>query len=131
MSDIKKKMLNLGSSLTSPTNFGAFAGLFILQGIIAVTWSITKSQFDINPEMVDQLTAVSTQEIAQTATCLYGIICIVGGILMLGIDRIIEAIKPTERKPTLKGWALSIAGAAFLSTLAVAPFLIIFIIFKH
>jgi hypothetical protein len=131
MNDIKKKMLDFGSSLSSPTNFGAFAGLFIIQGIISLAWGITKSQFDINPEIIDQLTAVSTQETAQTATCLYGIICIVGGILMLGIDRIIEAIKPTERKPTVKGWALSIAGAAFLSAMAVAPFLVMFIIFKH
>jgi membrane-bound ClpP family serine protease len=129
--DVKKKKLNFGSSLSGPSDIGAFAGFFIIQGIISLVWGITKSQFDLVPENVDQLTAVSTQEIAQMATCLYGVICIIGGMLMLGVDKIIEALKPTGRKPTIKGWASSIVGAAFMSFVALLPFFIIFSIIKH
>lgn len=129
--DVKKKKLNFGSSLSGPGSIGAFAGLFIVQGIITLVWGITKTQFDIDLERLDQLTAVSAQETAQMAVCLYGIICIIGGILMLGVDKIIETLKPTDRKPTIKGWAVSVVGAAFVAAIAILPFFIIFSLLKH
>ena len=56
----KKKKLTMIDPLKSPGSFGAFGGMFILQGVISLIWGITKTTFDINPERLDQLTAVST-----------------------------------------------------------------------
>ena len=127
----KKKKLKLVDPLKSPGSFGAFGALFILQGVISLVWGITKTTFDIIPERLDQLTAVSTQETAQMAICLYGLVCIIGGIVMLGVENIIETLKPSERKPTIKSWLSSIVGAAVVSTIIMLPFLIILSIIKH
>jgi hypothetical protein len=129
--DGKKKKLKLGDPLKNPGNFGAFGGMFILQGVISLVWGITKSTFDIDPERLDQLTAVSTQEMAQMAICLYGLVCIIGGILLLGVETIIETLKPSGRKPTIKGWVTSIVGATFVSMIVALPFFIILSIIKH
>ena len=127
----KKKKLKLVDPLKSPGSFGAFGGMFILQGVISLVWGITKTTFDIKPLRLDELTAVSTQETAQIAICLYGLVCITGGILMMGVENIIETLKPSGRKPTIKGWALSIVGAAFVSTIIMLPLFIILSIIKH
>jgi len=127
----KKKKLILADPLKSPGSFGAFGGLFILQGVISLVWGITKNTFDIVPERLDQLTAASTQETAQMVICLYGLVCIIGGVLILGVENIIETLKPSGRKPTIKGWLSSIVGAAVVSAIIMLPFLIILNIIKH
>ena len=127
----KKKKLKLVDPLKSPRSFGVFGGLFILQGVISLVWGITKTTFDISLERLDQLTAVSTQETAQMAICLYGLVCIIGGILMFGVENIIEILKPSGRKPTIKGWLSSIVGAVFISAIFMLPFFIILSIIKH
>ena len=127
----KKKKLKLIDPLKSPGSFGAFGGMFILQGVISLVWGITKTTFDIDPTILDELTAVSTQETAQMAICLYGLVCIIGGILMLGLENIIETLRPSGRKPTIKGWLSSIVGAAFVSAIFMLPFFIMLSIIKH
>jgi len=103
----KKKKINF-NSMTGPSAFGAFGGLFVIQGIISLCWGITKRSYEFNSLVADTITALSAQEIAELLICLYGLVCIIGGILMFGIDRILEAIKPSGRKPTFKGWLYSI-----------------------
>jgi hypothetical protein len=131
--DGKKKKFKMGDPLKSPGNFGAFGGMFILQGIISLIWGVTAQGFNIDFESatLDRVTAVSVLDTANTAVCLYGIACIIGGILMIGIENIIETLKPTGRKPTIKGWISSIFGAAFVSAIIMLPFFIIFNIIKH
>jgi len=127
----KKKAYKFGNSLSSPGSFGAFGGLFILQGIITLVWGITKDLLDRKPETFEQLTGISTQSTAQMTICIYGLICIIGGILMLGMENITEILKPSGRKPTVKGWISSIAGAAFISAIILLPFFIIFNLISH
>jgi hypothetical protein len=131
--DGKKKKFKMGDPLKSPGNFGAFGGLFVLQGIISLLWGVTAESFNLDfaSATFDRVTAVSTLDTANTAVCLYGIACIIGGILMLGIENIIETLKPSGRKPTIKGWITSIFGAAFISGIILLPFFIIFSIIKH
>ena len=126
----KKKKINF-DSMTGPSAFGAFGGLFIIQGIISLCWGITKRSYEFNSLVADVITALSAQEIAQFQICLYGLVCVIGGALLFGVDRILETIKPSGRKPTLKGWLSSVLGAAFISGALFLPFFIIFSIIKH
>jgi len=126
----KKKKFNF-SSMTGPSAFGAFGGLFVIQGIISLCWGITKNDYHFNSLTADTVTALSTQGIAGSMVCLYGLICIIGGILLFGVDRILETLKPSGRKPTVKGWFTSVLGAAFISGVLFLPFFIIFSIIKH
>jgi len=130
--DEKKKKLKMGDPMKSPGSFGAFGGLFILQGLISLVWGMTKNSLELlELRTADQLTALSTQSISEDLICLYGIVCIIGGILMIGLESILEAIKPSGRKPTLKGWIASIVGMGILSFGLMLPLIIIFLLIKH
>jgi hypothetical protein len=130
--DVKKKR-KWGDPMKSPGNFGAFGGLFIVQGIVTLLWGATATGFGLNFETanLDRVTAVSVLDLSNTAVCLYGIVCIIGGIVMLGIDSIVEVLKPSGRKPTVKGWITSVVGAVFISGGILLPFFIIFILISH
>jgi hypothetical protein len=130
--DEGKKKKFRGDPLKSPGSFGSFGGLFVLQGVISLLWGFTKNSLGFGElKTADQLTAISTQSTAEMAICIYGLICIIGGILMIGVDNIIETLKPTGRKPTVKGWITSVIGAAFVSAIIMLPFFIRFSIIKH
>jgi len=128
--DTKKRKFKF-DPMKSPSSFGAFGGLFIVQGIISLCWGITKDSYQFNSMVADTVTALSAQEIAGSMVCLYGLICIIGGILLCGVDHILETLKPSGRNLTVKGWFYSILGAAFISGALFLPFFIIFSIIKH
>jgi len=129
----KKKKFNV-DPLKGPGLFGAFGGLFVLQGIISLLWGYTAKNFELDFKTsleFTRITAASALDTANMAVCLFGIICIIGGILMIGVDNIIETLKPTGRKPTIKGWIFSIIGAGFYSAILMLPFFIIFSLITH
>ena len=128
--DAKKRKFKL-DPMKSPSSFGAFGGMFIVQGIISLCWAVTKNNYEFKSMTADTVTALSTQEIAGSMVNLYGLICIIGGILLCGVDHILETLKPSGRKLTVKGWFYSILGAAFISGALFLPFFIIFSIIKH
>jgi hypothetical protein len=55
---LKKKFVSL-DPMASPGIFGAFGGLFIIQGIISLVWGITERSWRFNAQVAEVLTALS------------------------------------------------------------------------